>query len=83
MWKLSLSNTLVEWMTMEAGVAGLIRVFDSLSPDEQYDAIQKLNEYISADSWTRERLVNESQRDRIAKRVDLGPVSGVCPYCGR
>ena len=68
---------------METAVAGFIRVFDSLTPDEQHDAVEKLNEYINGDVWTRRRVVEEGERSRIAKRIDLGPVGGVCPYCGR
>jgi hypothetical protein len=63
--------------------AGLIRVFDTLTPSQRSEAIRILNEYIEGDSSVRDRLVNESRRHYIAK-VDLGPLTGnVCPYCGR
>jgi hypothetical protein len=63
-------------------VAGLLRVFDSLSQSKQVEAVQRLNEYIEGSALERQRIIGESQGNRIAK-VDLGPVSSVCPYCGR
>lgn len=80
---ISLSDLLVEWMTMEPEVAGVIRIFNSLSTKRQDEAIQALQEYFNTDSRRRQRLINDSQPDRVAKRVNLGPVNGVCPYCGR
>jgi hypothetical protein len=70
-------------MAMEPEVAGVIRIFDSLSAKRQDDAIQALKEYFNTDSRRRQRLINDSQPSHVAKRVNLGPVSGVCPYCGR
>ena len=68
---------------MDPKVAGLVRVFDSLSPQERQEAVEKLNEYINGDTWTKRQIVEEGERVRIAKRMDLGPVGRVCPYCGR
>jgi len=68
---------------MEARVAALIQIFHSLTIDERREAIEKLNEYIDADYEGRQRILRESEMDRIAKRVDLGPVGRACPYCGR
>jgi hypothetical protein len=68
---------------MDAKVAGLIRVFDGMTPGEQREAIRRLNEYIDGGSTTKQRILNESDWERVAKRVDLGPVGRVCPYCGR
>jgi hypothetical protein len=70
-------------MTMEPEVAGVVRIFNSLSTKQQDEAIQALKEYFNTDSRRRQRLINDSQSGRAAKRVNLGPVSGVCPYCGR
>jgi hypothetical protein len=70
-------------MAMEPEVAGVIRIFNSLSAKQQDVAIQALKEYFNTDSRRRQRLINESQPSRVAKRVNLGPVNGVCPYCGR
>ena len=70
-------------MTMEPEIAGLIRIFNSLSTTQQDEAVRNLNEYFNADSQGRQRVINESEPDRIAKKVNLGPVSGVCPYCGK
>jgi hypothetical protein len=70
-------------MAMEPEVAGVIRIFNSLSAKQQDDAIQALKEYFNTDSRRRQRLINDSQPSRVAKRVNLGPVNGVCPYCGR
>jgi hypothetical protein len=74
---------LVEWMTMEPEVAGVIRIFDSLSTKQQDEAIQTLKEYFNTDSRRRQRLINDSEPGRVAKKVNLGQVNGVCPYCGR
>lgn len=68
---------------MDPKVAGLVHVFASLSPQEQRAAVEKLNEYINGDPTRRRQIVEESERVRIAKRMDLGPVGRVCPYCGR
>ena len=70
-------------MTMEPEVAGVIRIFNSLSTKGQDEAIQALREYFNTDSRRRQRLINDSQPGRVSKRVNLGPVNGVCPYCGR
>jgi len=67
---------------MEPEVAGVIRIINSLSAKLQDQTVQSLNEYFTADSQNRQRLINDSQPERISKRVNLGPVSGVCPYCG-
>jgi hypothetical protein len=67
---------------MEPEVAGVIRIINSLSTKLQDQAVQSLNEYFTTDSQGRQRLINDSQPERIHKRVNLGPVSGVCPYCG-
>src|SRR5215471_1857769 len=74
---------LLEWMTMEPEVAGVIRIFNSLSTKLQEESAQTLNEYFSADSQRRQQLINESEPRRMTKKVNLGPVNGVCPYCGR
>jgi len=79
----SLPDRLVEWMTMEPEIAGVIRIFNSLSTKQQDEAIQTLKEYFNTDSRRRQRLINDSQPGHVAKRVNLGPVNGVCPYCGR
>jgi hypothetical protein len=68
---------------MDEKVAGLIRVFDSMTPDEQHEAVRRLSEYIDGGPITKRRILNESDWGRVAKRVDLGPVGRVCPYCGR
>ena len=68
---------------MEPEVAGVIRIFDSLSTKQQDEAIQTLKEYFNTDSRRRQRIINDSQPGRASKRVNLGPVSGVCPYCGK
>jgi len=78
-----LSNLLVERIAMEPEVAGVIRIFNSLSTKGQDEAIQALKEYFNTDSRRRQRLINDSQPGRVAKKVNLGPVDGVCPYCGR
>ena len=74
---------IVEWMTMEPEVAGVIRIFNSLSTKLQDEATQTLNEYFNADSQRRQRIINDSEPRRMTKKVNLGPVNGVCPYCGR
>jgi len=70
-------------MTMEPEIAGLIRIFNSLTTKQQDGAVQTLSEYFNADSQRRQQLINESEPDRRGKKINLGPVSGVCPYCGR
>jgi hypothetical protein len=70
-------------MTMEPEVAGVIRIFNSLSTKLQEQSIQTLNEYLNADSQRRQQIINESEPRRMTKKVNLGPVYGVCPYCGR
>ena len=70
-------------MTMEPEIAGVIRIFNSLSTKQQDEAVRTLTEYFNTDSQRRQQLINESQPDRRGKKVNLGPVSGVCPYCGR
>jgi hypothetical protein len=69
-------------MGMEPTAAGLIRIFASLTPTQRSAAVRALNEFLEGTPQQRERLINESQRHYIAK-VDLGPLSNVCPYCGR
>ena len=68
---------------MEPEVAGVIRIFNSLGTKQQDEAIQTLKEYFNTDSRRRQRIINDSQPDHVAKRVNLGAVNGVCPYCGR
>jgi len=70
-------------MTMEPEVAGVIRIFNSLSAKLQEESIETLNEYLNADSQRRQQIINESEPRRMTKKVNLGPVNGVCPYCGR
>jgi hypothetical protein len=70
-------------MTMEPEVAGVIRIFNSLGTKQQDEAIEALKEYFNTDSPRKQRLINDSQPGRVTKRVNLGPVNGVCPYCGR
>ena len=68
---------------MEPEIAGLIRIFNSLTTKQQDGAVHTLSEYFNADSQRRQQLINESEPDRRGKKINLGPVSGVCPYCGR
>ncbi len=68
---------------MEPEIAGLIRIFNGLTTKQQDGAVRTLSEYFNADSQRRQQLVNESEPDRRGKKINLGPVSGVCPYCGR
>jgi len=68
---------------MEPEVAGVIRIFNSLSAKLQEESIETLNEYLNADSQRRQQIINESEPRRMTKKVNLGPVNGVCPYCGR
>jgi len=70
-------------MTMEPEIAGVIRIFNSLSTKQQDEAIESLKELFNTDSRRRQRLINYSQPGPGSKRVNLGPVNGVCPYCGR
>ena len=62
---------------MEPEVAGVIRIFNSLNTKRQDEAIEALKEYFNADSQRRQRLINDSEPRRVAKRVNLGPVDGV------
>ena len=70
-------------MVMEPEIAGVIRIFNSLSTKLQEEATEALNEYFNADSQVRQRIINDSEPRRMTKKVNLGPVSGVCPYCGK
>lgn len=67
---------------MEPEIDGLIRVFDSLSIAQQAVAVRRLNTYIDAGPAAKERIIRESQRGGVRK-VDVGPVGMICPYCGR
>jgi hypothetical protein len=67
---------------MEPEIDGLIRIFDSLSATQQAEAIRRLNTYIEASQETRQRIIRESQPGEVRK-VDVGPLGRICPYCGR
>lgn len=67
---------------MEPEIAGLIRIFDSMSTGQQEDAMGALNAYLNANQTTRDRMVGD-RRPREIRKVDVGPVGAVCPYCGR
>ena len=54
-------------MTMEPEIAGVIRIFNSLSTKQQDDAVRTLSEYFNTDSQRRQQLINESQPDRRGK----------------
>jgi len=62
--------------------AGLIRVFASLSDAERQDAVAELNKYIQGDSVIKGQILSEARNDYVTK-MDLGPVSSVCQYCGK
>jgi hypothetical protein len=61
---------------------GLIRVFDKLTPSQKAEAIERLNRYLDADQETKKQIVREAERNQVRK-VDVGPVGRICPYCGR
>ncbi len=68
---------------MDSKVAGVLRGFHSLTPTQQSELITTLNQYIQGPPGTKERLVNEANRNFGITKVDLGPTSQVCGCCGR
>ena len=46
------------------------------------DPMRALNAYLNANQTTRDRMIGD-RRSREIRKFDVGPVGGVCPYCGR
>ena len=68
---------------MEPEVADLIRLYLSLTPTLQAEAVNSIHEYIEGGPHTRNRIANESI-SKGARRMDVGPVDrGRCPVCGK
>lgn len=62
---------------MDKQTAALVRAFADLNSQQQTDAITQLNNYSRGTRETKTLILSH------AIRVDMGPLSGVCPRCGR
>lgn len=67
---------------MNPKTAGLIRIFASLNASERQEAIAELNKYIQGDDVAKGQIITEARNSYVTK-MDLGPVSSVCQYCGK
>jgi len=57
------------------------RGFTELSATERSELVKAVNEFIEADPAKRV-AINESLGNTVSK-MDLGPMGGTCPCCGR
>ncbi len=55
--------------------------FTELNLSEREELIKAVNEFINADAQKR-TAINESLGNIVSK-MDLGPMGGSCPCCGR
>ncbi|MGW2239471.1 hypothetical protein [Streptomyces sp. NPDC001759] len=67
---------------MDSNVATVVQGFIALTPTQRAEFVTEINQFISGDQYTQNRIRRESTRNWITK-VDLGPTSQVCPCCGR
>jgi hypothetical protein len=67
---------------MDEEVAGLIRVYLSLTSGQRAAFVDNLNEYIRGSQYEKDRITRESVF-KGTQRMDVGPAGGACPYCGR
>lgn len=70
---------------MESEIDGVLRVFHSLTDTQRAEAVRKLDEYLRGSQETRERLLREAQWHewQEVRKIDVGPIRRVCPYCGK
>jgi len=63
---------------LEPEIAGFIRIFDSMNPGQQEDAIRMLDAYLNGNQATRDRMIGD-RRPREIRKVDVGPVGRAMP----
>jgi hypothetical protein len=70
---------------MDSQVADVVRGFLALTPAQQDQFVDNLNEYIRGGPFTKDRIRRESTRNfGPITKVDLGPTtSHTCACCGR
>ena len=65
---------------MDRQTAIVLQAITKLSPSQRAVLVRHWNEYTEGATETKTRIVNESKH---AMRVDVGPLSGGCPLCGK
>lgn len=60
--------------------AFVIQGYIGLTEDEKAEFVREVNSYIKGSPETRSYVSKESKR---VINIDMGPVGGACPYCGR
>lgn len=68
---------------MDSKVAAALRGFIALTPAQRDEFVTVANQYINGGPLTQERILDESTRRWGITKVDLGPTSQTCPYCGK
>ena len=65
---------------MNRKVAAVLNGYTRLTSSEQAEFLKELNRFVQGDQQLR-KSVNEDIRS--AERMELGPMRGGCPCCGR
>lgn len=65
---------------MDKATATIIQWFDGLDIARRNEFIRELNSYIEGNIEKKAQQIRESKR---ILKVDAGPLSGVCFWCGR
>jgi hypothetical protein len=69
---------------MEPDADSLVMLFARLDYSQRAEAIDKINQYIAAGEYEKQRIVRESSQRNAVKKMDLGPAgSSPCPLCGK
>lgn len=66
---------------MDRATATVVRGFTRLSDSQRREFIQQINEYMEGNYERKALIASAAQRDML--RVDMGPLSGGCPCCGK
>ncbi len=59
-------------------VARVLAGYIGLSSEQQSQFVTLVNRYIEGDTYERTEM-----RGKFGNRMDVGPLRGTCPYCGR
>ena len=66
---------------MDKSVALVVHGFINLSPSDQRECYRYINEYYGGTHQTKISLSRRASND--AMQVDMGPLTGGCPCCGK
>jgi len=66
---------------MDRATATVVRGFTRLSDSQRQEVIRQIKAYEQGSHAAKSLIASATQRDLL--RVDIGPLAGGCPCCGK